>query len=154
VLVAPAAGDRHPDHDEAHHLVRRAVFAAGLRRQPAPGEPHRPHAVLYYAGAHQLLAAPAVVVDVGEQWPRLLEVIDCYASQLDRGAGDPATPLNSGDYRGWLAARATIAGRLIGADRGEALLSEQPLALTEPGDVLAGAGLAGTTSREGDTDGR
>ena len=136
LILAPADGDRHPDHCEAHHLVERAVYRAGLPSLAAAGEPHRPAMVLHYPGSRQLVDTPSVVVDISRWWEQKLAALDCYASQFVRGPGDPVTPINAPDFRPWLEARATIDGERIGVRHGEALAATRPLPLTDPLEAL------------------
>ena len=47
-LLCPWNSDRHPDHEDTYHLVRKATFQAGLVKFPAEGTPFRPDGILYY----------------------------------------------------------------------------------------------------------
>lgn len=132
LLLVPAAGDRHPDHREAHELARRAAFLAALERYPAGGVPHRVEALLYYPSVFQTLAQPAVVVDITACRARKLAAIACYGSQLQRRPQQPATPLHDPELGDWLAARDRAAGRLIGVAYGEGFGSERPPRLAHP----------------------
>jgi bacillithiol biosynthesis deacetylase BshB1 len=132
LVLAPVDGDRHPDHVETHHLVRRAVFVAALARHDSAAPPHRVDAVLYYPGSCQQISRPAVVVDVTPVWERRCAAIDCHASQLERRPGTAPTPINAPGFRAWLDARAVVAGRAIGVAYGEAFDGERPAGLVEP----------------------
>jgi bacillithiol biosynthesis deacetylase BshB1 len=139
LVLAPLDGDRHPDHVEAHHLVRRAVFVAALARHAPESAPHRVEALLFYPGSYQQVGRPAVVVDVTTVWERRSAALDGHVSQLERRPGGAATPINAPGFRAWLEARAVTAGRAIGVAYGEAFAADRPVGLSEP---LAFCGLA------------
>jgi bacillithiol biosynthesis deacetylase BshB1 len=140
LVVAPARGDAHPDHVEAHYLVSRACYLAGLARFDAPGARHRPDRLLYalYRGG-----APAhLIVDVSAVWERRVAALAAHRSQLDPAAG-PSTYLTHPDFLGEVEARARVWGAAIGARYGEGYRTRGPLALSDAraqlAPVLAGA---------------
>jgi bacillithiol biosynthesis deacetylase BshB1 len=73
---------RHPDHRVASQLAYDACFIAGLARAPIPGEPHRPHKVLYALSYREEAVRPTFVVDISDQMDRKLEAIFAYRSQF------------------------------------------------------------------------
>ncbi len=90
VVILPYPVGRHPDHRIASELGRDACFLAGLARYDAPGEPHRPHKVLYALSYREDPVKPTFVVDISAQFERKLAAIRCYASQFDgaKAAGE------------------------------------------------------------------
>jgi bacillithiol biosynthesis deacetylase BshB1 len=83
VVILPYPVGRHPDHRVASELARDACFLAGLRKYDAPGEPHRPHKILYALAYREDPVKPTFVVDITDQMARKMEAIRCYASQFD-----------------------------------------------------------------------
>lgn len=83
VVILPFPIGRHPDHRLASELSRDACFLAGLARYDAPGEPHRPHKILYSLAYREDPVKPTFVVDVSAQFERKMQAIRCYASQFD-----------------------------------------------------------------------
>ena len=83
VVILPYPNGRHPDHRIASQLGYDACFLAGLRRFDAPGEPHRPHKLLYALAFREDAVKPSFVVDVTAQMETKMEAIRCYASQFD-----------------------------------------------------------------------
>lgn len=136
LVVAPDAGDAHPDHTEAAHLVSRACYLAGLARFDAPGERHRPDRLLF--ALYREGVRPHLVVDVSATWERRMAALRAHASQLDPARG-PATYLTRPDFLDEVEARARSFGALIGATHGEGFRSRGPLAVTDA-RVLLGAG--------------
>lgn len=140
LVVAPDRDDAHPDHIEAHHLVTRACYVAGLARYDAPGERFRPARVLYalYRGGRRA----HLVVDIGAVWERRMAALEAHRSQLDPAAG-PATYLTHPDFQAELAARARVFGAAIGARYGEGYRSRGPLAVADARALLAHAAAEG-----------
>ena len=143
LVLAPTGRDRHPDHVEAHHLVRRAVYLAGLvKLDPESGPPHRPAAVLFYPSSREPLAHPHLIVDVSATIGHKMRALAAYKSQFVRGRGGPATPLNAAGFLARVKARAQAAGLEVDAAYGEAFLLDRPLKARDPFFVIGGLALA------------
>ena len=148
LVLAPPVHDRHPDHERAAALVRSAVFYAGLvKRAPEAGAPFRPQQVLHYY-LHRASPTPSVVVDVSRSWPKKVAALEQYKSQLTRpgsqteGSGENGTRVSATSFFEALMARGRHYGQLIGVDFGEPFHSTQPLALSDPLDLVAVGRLA------------
>jgi bacillithiol biosynthesis deacetylase BshB1 len=74
-------GQRHPDHNHAYQLVKEACFFSGLRKLPAPGEPHRPRKILYFL-PFQYDLKPNFFVDISDQFNKKMEAVKCYHTQF------------------------------------------------------------------------
>lgn len=138
VVLIGAGLDRHPDHGRAFELVAAACFYSGLAKRGA-GEPHRP-AALYSYMLHDPFV-PSFVVDVTEAWPKKLEALAAYTSQLHQPGtrrNEPQTKVSSLQFREAIEGRARHYGLLIGADFGEPFSSRSPLAVVDPCDVVPG----------------
>ncbi len=83
VVILPFTTGRHPDHRIASQLAYDACFLAGLAKFDAPGEPHRPHKLLYALTYREDAVKPSFVVDITEQMETKMEAIRCYSSQFD-----------------------------------------------------------------------
>lgn len=83
VVILPFTSGRHPDHRVASQLAYDACFLAGLAKFDAPGEPHRPHKLLYALTYREDAVKPSFVVDITEQMDTKMEAIRCYSSQFD-----------------------------------------------------------------------
>lgn len=138
LVLAPSGRDAHPDHVEGHHLVKRAVFQAGLAAyEPAAGPPHRPRLVLFYPSAREPYGRPPVVIDVSTTMDRKMAALACYASQFVRAAGGPATPLNAAGFLEQVRARAAACGIELGLAYAEPFFPDRSLAATDPFALLA-----------------
>ena len=115
-VVAPWSVERHPDHEQAHALVRRAVFMAGLAKF-GEGAPHRVKEVLWYPMRFE--AAPRILVDISSVMETKYAAIVCHGSQvapMDRGGRPPVAPttLTEGDGDGGRAPVAPTGGTEAG----------------------------------------
>lgn len=73
---------RHPDHSAASSLAYDAAFIAGLRNAPIPGEPHRPHKIIYAQAYREEPVKPSFVVDITDQIEAKLDAIFAFHSQF------------------------------------------------------------------------
>lgn len=137
ILLAPPPEDRHPDHTRAHRLVTAATFYAGLARR-GEGSPHRPGAVFCYMQHYGF--EPSFIVDVTSTWERKTAAMAAYGTQFfSRGAEDskePLTKIASREFALSVEGRARHFGQMIGAELGEAFLSQVPLAVSDLSTLL------------------
>ncbi|MEZ4774514.1 MAG: bacillithiol biosynthesis deacetylase BshB1 [Bacteroidia bacterium] len=140
VVIANAPSDRHPDHGRASKLVRDAAFLSGLRRietqldgqeQPA----WRPKRLFYYIQDHAL--EPDFVVDVTEYYEKKVETLRAFGSQFyDPNSKEPITYISTPDFLPFIEARARIYGHMIGTTFGEGFISETPIKIDLPTDLI------------------
>jgi bacillithiol biosynthesis deacetylase BshB1 len=83
VVIIPYTTGRHPDHRIASQLAYDASFLAGLSKLDAPGEPHRPHKLLYALTYREDPVKPSFVVDITGFMETKMEAVRCYSSQFD-----------------------------------------------------------------------
>jgi N-acetylglucosamine malate deacetylase 1 len=136
-IAIPHAGDRHPDHGAAHHLLRRALFDAGLRRFPAAGEPWRPSVVCSYFINDA--SEPTFVVDVSDVYDRKREALACYRTQFRAdNPGAVATRLTSPLFTQLVESRDAQFGARAGVQWAEGFVLHQTPRLAH---LFAAAGL-------------
>jgi bacillithiol biosynthesis deacetylase BshB1 len=126
IVVAPLWEDRHPDHAAAGLIVQNSRLFCGLKTLDDPNPPHKPGAFLFYPihKFHQ----PTFIVDTSLVFERKLDLLRIYRSQF-------VQPVN--DFLFGLESRDRYYGSLIGVRHGEALVSDQPIRLGSPGDLLS-----------------
>jgi bacillithiol biosynthesis deacetylase BshB1 len=126
IVIAPLWEDRHPDHAAAGLAVQNSRFFCGLRTLDDPSPPHKPGVFLFYPihKFHQ----PTFVVDTSPVFERKLDLLRIYRSQFASAVGDYLFALESRDR---------YYGSLIGTRHGEALVSDQPIRIGRPGDLLS-----------------
>jgi len=134
VVILPYPIGRHPDHRVASELGRDACFLSGLARYDAPGEPHRPHKVLYALSYREDPVKPTFVVDISAQFERKLAAIRCYATQFD-GAKAAGEIFPTGqDLYGLIETQNAHYGSLIRTRYGEPFFTHETVRVD---DVLA-----------------
>ena len=83
VVVTHWKQGRHRDHRLASELVRDACFLSALRKLDVPGEPFRPHSLVYATAFREDAGPPDFVVDVTAEMDRKLAAISAHTSQFE-----------------------------------------------------------------------
>ncbi len=126
-LFAPYWEDAHPDHLAATELVEAARFWAKLTKSDLQGEPFHPQRVFHYYCVHlKLVAQPAFVLDISDQWERKAQSIASFASQFTIGREHVSPSIHER-----IRDEAAYWGRLIGTRYGEPFTSREPIALKD-----------------------
>jgi len=135
VVFAHHFDDLHPDHAACGRLAREAWYLAGLQRlaELDGGPPARRPRRLFHFMGHQPFT-PTLVVDIDAVWERKVEVIRCYASQLEPAhEGDEGAHFLFGaDVLARAETKARTYGEAIGCRYGEPLFHVGPLPATDP----------------------
>lgn len=130
VLLFPWEKDRHPDHEQAHLLIRRACFDAGLRHVETEWngqaqQPYRPDRIYTFMQAYE--RTPDFIVDISAQLERKLDAIAAYSTQFtipgrtpQSASNEPETFISAPDFMEFAIARMRHWGFMIGARYGEA----------------------------------
>jgi bacillithiol biosynthesis deacetylase BshB1 len=122
LVLIPHREDRHADHRAAADLCARGVALASLARHPAlKGASHRVARVRSYL-IHSAVV-PATVVDISAVWEIKMRALEAYGSQFGSPGSSAATPLNSGEFVRFVAARDGYFGSLAGVARAEGFLA-------------------------------
>ena len=129
ILLLPSERDRHPDHENAHRLIREAWFNSGLtaletEHEGASQKPHRPELLLTFA--HSWEFEPDFIVDITDQFERKIEAIAAYGSQFTipgktsaEELNQPSTFISGEEFIEYLTARMRRWGFMIGTKYGE-----------------------------------
>jgi N-acetylglucosamine malate deacetylase 1 len=135
LVLAPFWKDRHPDHVAAGRMVRNCGLHCTLKNSGAPHPPHKPKRFLYFLLHHY--ARPSFVVDVSEIYEEKMELLRLHHSQFSKTAEQFGVVSHGiGDYLFGLESRDRFFGSLIGKRHGEALVSDQPIALGSVSEIL------------------
>lgn len=130
-LLCPWKWDRHPDHEDAYRLVRKAAFQAGLHKISTDNDPFRPMGILYYPG--HWVPKPSFVVDISEDMERKYRAIACYQTQFyQSGSDDPDTYISRPKFLEDMKTRDRYWGSQIGVEAGEPFMVERPLGTPDP----------------------
>jgi len=121
VVVIPADGQRHPDHNAASEIAYAAIFVAGLSKFSADTPAHRPDKVLYTVSGQD--RAPSFYVDITDQMDRKLQAVASYFSQF----GTPNEPIYTA-IESW----ARSCGSRCGVRYAEGYFIKQSLLIGDP----------------------
>jgi bacillithiol biosynthesis deacetylase BshB1 len=125
-VAVPYWRDRHPDHEAASRLLRRAVFASGLRRYDAEGDAWKADWACYYFINDG--ATPSFVVDVSAVYDIKRRALACHASQFTPSGGSAAaTRLTSPLFAQLVESRDAQTGALAGVPFAEGFVVREPL---------------------------
>ncbi len=138
IVLAPYFHDRHPDHEAAAQMVKRACFFAKVR-EIGEGPAHRVDSLFHYC-IHQPFE-PSFVVDISSVWQRRQTCIAAYRSQFSSSISGPMgddrpTELNDDSFLKALEARGRFYGAMINAEFGEPYFSTPPLAVNKASNLL------------------
>lgn len=123
--IAPWTEDRHPDHEAAGQLARRAHFLAGIARHtPDAGPAFRSERLLFYPCHHDV--EPSVLVDVSDTMDAWRAAVAAYDDQFTREEGRAATPINRPGFVDAEAGRRARWGQRIGVAHAEAFVTADP----------------------------
>lgn len=127
---------RHRDHRVASELVRDACFLSGLLKLDVPGEPHRPHKLVYATAFREDASPPDFVIDITEQMDLKLDAISEYVSQFDQTiqAGE-VFPGGDRDLFAQIRAKTAHYGSLIRTPYGEPYRTDETFEVDELSDL-------------------
>jgi len=138
IVFAPYWVSRHPDHECASRLVRRAAFLAGLKKLETGQEPFRPFKIIYYAGGQE--TSPSFIVDISDFQERKRQAILAYRSQFFNPAaaetGAPETLIARPEFLERIEARGKHYGARIGAAYGEPFWVREAIRVDDPVDFF------------------
>jgi N-acetylglucosamine malate deacetylase 1 len=130
-VILPYSEARHPDHYHASTLGYEGCFLAGLKALAIPGEPFRPHKILYCTSFEGMPAT--FVVDITKQYATRRRAILAYASQFRPAASERKQrvylAIDELDSKMDLLARRN--GDLIGVKYGEPFLQKEPMQIED-----------------------
>lgn len=134
LVVIPWTVERHPDHEAAGWLLRKALFFCGVRkyRVGTDDAAFRPRQVLEYPMRY--VAEPQLLVDTSGYFDTKRRAIEAYASQLagpaDTGRG--STLVSSPDTLEVFEARDRLSGAMLGVRYAEPYMVSQTLGVRDP----------------------
>ena len=123
--------DKHPDHVYTSRIVTQACYLSGLAKINTGQERFRPHKIFYFQLPYHV--QPSFYVDVSAHFPRKMEAVRCFKSQLfDPDSMEPETYLSVPQF---LSAHQSVDryyGKLIQAEYAEAFYCKDPIGIQDP----------------------
>ncbi len=133
IIFAPYFNDRHPDHIDASHLIKRAMFVTGLSKiktfdKEVPQVHYRPNKLFYYMQTYTF--EPSFVVDISDSFDLKMKAVECYSSQFyNPKSKEPETFISRPEFINFIKSRAEIYGFTIGKMYGEPFFCEEKIEL-------------------------
>jgi bacillithiol biosynthesis deacetylase BshB1 len=146
ILLIPPERCRHPDHRQAHVLLRDAAFKAGLRQYPAEGKPFRPRALYQYL--ERFPFEPSFLIDTSAVGALKRKALGAYVSQFARREGTTGTLINDPGFLGAIEARDSYWGGQAGCKLAEPFLAATTPVLKDMAALAGGEPSAGLTDGE------
>ena len=134
VIITNSKTDRHPDHESAARLVKKACFLSGLikintKKDNLDQESWRPKSLLY--SIQNNYVEPHFVVDVSKYIDIKINAIKCFKSQFyDPKSEENESFISTKEFMDFIKSRSIEMGHSIGVKHGEGFTSENKLKLT------------------------
>ena len=134
VIITNSKTDRHPDHESAARLVKKACFLSGLikistKKDNLDQESWRPKSLLY--SIQNNYVEPHFVVDVSKYIDVKINAINCFKSQFyDPKSKENESFISTKEFMDFIKSRSIEMGHSIGVKHGEGFTSENKLKLT------------------------
>ncbi|MBI5868478.1 MAG: bacillithiol biosynthesis deacetylase BshB1 [candidate division Zixibacteria bacterium] len=130
LVILPHREQRHPDHRVAGEIAYDACFMAGLKKLDLPGEPHRPHKILYSAFSRQ--PPFSIVVEITKQLDRKLAAVRAYTSQFGTKEGASSIYQPGVDIFELITIDARRMGQMIRKPYAEAYVIRESIEIEDP----------------------
>jgi N-acetylglucosamine malate deacetylase 1 len=126
VIAIPYWSDRHPDHEAASSVLKKAIFKAALRRYETSDQACRAEWICHYFINDS--ATPSFLIDVSAHYEKKRAALNCYRSQFDQQSGDQvSTRLNAPTFRQLIESRDAQFGALAGVAFAEGIVVREPV---------------------------
>jgi bacillithiol biosynthesis deacetylase BshB1 len=131
IVFAPYFNDRHPDHIDSSHLIKRAVFSSGLEKFKTiiAGKSqlqYRPKKIFYYMQTY--LFEPTFIVDVSEHFDTKMKSVNEFKSQFHNpNLRKDDTFISKPEFLDYVKARGEFYGFQIRKKYGEPFFCEEKI---------------------------
>tara|TARA_B100000287_G_C20582422_1_gene760897 strand:- start:615 stop:1328 length:714 start_codon:yes stop_codon:yes gene_type:complete len=140
IIITNSRKDRHPDHEAASRLVKKACFLSGLVKIETNfnGKNQgtwRPSSILYSIQSKYI--EPDFVIDITKFYDKKIEAINCFKSQFyDPNSKEPKSFISSKEFMDFIDARAIEMGHSIGSIYGEGFTSENKVQINSLNNII------------------
>ncbi|MHB1253117.1 MAG: bacillithiol biosynthesis deacetylase BshB1 [Candidatus Humimicrobiaceae bacterium] len=135
MVLLPYYKDRHPDHENAHKLIKDSVFISGLIRYQTSMDFFRPDIVLNYMLHFEF--TPSFIVDIADELEKKVEAVTAYKSQFfSTVEKDVVTHISTKSFKDILHTRAKYFGLKINSSAGEAYFINSKIKINDPLDFF------------------
>ena len=140
IIITNSRKDRHPDHEAASRLVKKACFLSGLVKIETNSNgknqiPWRPKSILYTIQNDYV--KPDFVIDITNFYDKKVEAIKCFKSQFyDPESSEPNSFISSLEFLDFIESRSIEMGHKIGAKHGEGFTLDNPISLNTISNII------------------
>lgn len=133
IIFAPYSNDRHPDHIDVSHLIKRAMFSCGLSKiktfdHEVPQHSYRPAKLFFYMQTYTF--EPSFIYDITDSFKIKMDSIKAYETQFHNlKSVEPETFISKPEFLQYVESRAEFYGFQIGKHYGEPFFSEEKIEL-------------------------
>ena len=131
IIITNAKVDRHPDHENASKLVKKASFLSGLIKIKTKinnknQDLFRPNIILYCIQNNYI--NPDFVVDISKHFDKKIESIKCFKSQFyNPKSEEDESFISTEGFMNFINARSVEMGHSIGVKHGEGFTSDSKI---------------------------
>ena len=131
IIITNAKVVRHPDHENASKLVKKASFLSGLIKiktkiNNKDQDSFRPDIILYAIQNNYI--NPDFVVDISKYFDKKLETIKCFQSQFyNPKSEEDESFISTEGFMNFINARSVEMGHSIGVKHGEGFTSDSKI---------------------------
>ncbi|MCX6384394.1 MAG: bacillithiol biosynthesis deacetylase BshB1 [Actinobacteria bacterium] len=131
MVLIPYHIDRHPDHENAHKLLKDSIFISGLVKYETALSYYRPNIVLNYMLHFEFI--PSFIVDIADVFEKKVDVVTSYKSQFFSTAQkDVVTHISTKSFNDILHTRARYFGLKINTSAGEPYFINSKIKINDP----------------------
>jgi bacillithiol biosynthesis deacetylase BshB1 len=131
MVLIPFNKDRHPDHENAHKLIKDSIFISGLLKYRTGRDFFRPDIVLNYMLHYEFV--PSFIVDISDEFEKKIEAVSAYRTQFfSTEEKDVATLISTKSFKDILHTRARYLGLKINSTAGEGYFINSKIKINDP----------------------
>ncbi|MCL5772083.1 MAG: bacillithiol biosynthesis deacetylase BshB1 [Actinobacteria bacterium] len=136
LVLIPYYKDRHPDHENAHKLLKDSIFIAGLVKYETSLKFYRPDIVINYMLHFEF--APSFITDISDVFEKKVEAVTAYKSQFfSSEKKDIVTHISTKSFNDILHTRARYYGLKINTSFGEPYFINSKIKINDPVDFFS-----------------
>ena len=128
IIITNSKTDRHPDHESAARLVKKACFLSGLVKiiTNKNQQPWKPKSLFYSIQSNYVM--PDFIIDVSNYFDIKINAINCFKSQFyDPESKETESYISTKEFMSFIKSRSIEMGQAIGVSHGEGFTSENKL---------------------------
>lgn len=136
IIIAPMKEDKHPDHHNAHFLIREANYLSGLHKINTEQTPYRCQTIIYYYPYYEV-TFPSILIDISTEFETKISALKEHKSQFfNPHYKGPETYISSDRFWKSIEERCSYWGSKINTKYAEAIFLIEPVNIEVLGLLL------------------